>query len=341
MATPRPKLSTLLPPVILGGGVYNTQMNPDPSLLPVRTLIARAFAVGITAIDTSPYYGPSEILIGDALKHSSAPRDSYLIMTKAGRIAEQTFDYSPAWIRSSVLRSLQRLNTTYLDVVFCHDTEFVTPEAVVEAVRTLFALADEGKIRYVGISGYPPDVLAELAVLIRQRLGRPVDVVQSYCHYNLQNGKLAEHLPRLKGEGGVDVVLNASPLSMKLLSGSYPGDFHPAPKELQERCVQAEKWCRERGESLAGVAMRWVFKNWEGSVITGASYVEELESNLEAFREVRGELGGVQVSAERLKRLEELWSGVRDILGEYVDWSWSSPPEGYVKWGEKVAQSKL
>lgn len=49
----------------------------------------------------------------------------------------------------------------------------------------------------------------------------------------------------------------------------------------------------------------------------------------------------MQVSAERLKRLEELWSGVRDILGEYVDWSWSSPPEGYVKWGEKVAQSKL
>lgn len=45
------------------------------------------------------------------------------------------------------------------------------------------------------------------------------------------------------------------------------------------------------GESLAGVAMRWVFKNWDGSVITGASYVEELESNLEAFREVRGELG--------------------------------------------------
>lgn len=348
-SSPRPKLSTLLPPIILGGGVYNTQMNADPTQLPVRALVRRAFDLGITAIDTSPYYGPSELLIGDALLHSGRPRRDYLLMTKVGRIQELDFDYSPAWIRRSVARSLQRLHTEYLDVVFCHDVEFVARAAVVDAVRTLFALADEGKIRYVGISGYPPMVLAELAVAVRRTLGRPVDVVQSYCHYNLQNGRLLAALSTLKGEAGVDVVVNASPLSMGLLSGAFPGDFHPAPRALQEACVEAHRWCLERGETLPGVAMRWAFAKWQGQgpTISGASYVEELEANVEAYREMstskEGKLGlhkDVCADEAAVERMEPLWSGVRGLLGDWVDWSWESPPKGCVLW-KPTGESKL
>lgn len=345
----RPKLSTLLPPIILGAGAYNTQMNADPTALPVRALIRRAFDLGITAIDTSPYYGPSELLVGNALLHLTQPRRDYLLMTKVGRIQETDFDYSPAWIRKSVARSLQRLHTDYLDVVFCHDVEFVSRPAVLNAVRTLFELVDEGTIRYVGISGYPPAMLAEIAVAVRKTLGRPVDVVQSYCHYNLQNGKLLTALSTLKGEAAVDVVINASPLSMGLLSGAFPGDFHPAPQALQEACVKAHKWCLERGETLPGVAMRWAFAKWQGQgpTISGASYVEELEANVEAYREMsttkEGKLGlyrDAVVDEAAVERMEPLWSEVRGLLGKWVDWSWESPPSGYALW-KPVGESKL
>lgn len=341
-APTRPKLSTLLPPIILGGGAYNTQMNADPSTLPIRALVRRAFDLGITAIDTSPYYGPSEVLIGDALLHCDTPRDAYLLLTKVGRLPDGGFDYSPVGIRTSIAQSLQRLHTTYLDVVFCHDVEFASRAAQLRAVRTLFDLVDEGTVRYVGISGYPPGVLAELAVAVKTTLGRPVDAVQSYCQCNLQNGRLLESLAVLRGEAAaVDVVLNASPLGMGLLSGALPGRFHPAPAALQEACVAAQKWCAARGESLPGVAMRWVFAQWlrQGPVISGASYVEELEANVAAYREMSsakaGKLGlcrDAGADGAAAARMRPLWSGVRGLLGEWVDWSWESPPRGHVLW---------
>ncbi|RPA99667.1 Aldo/keto reductase [Choiromyces venosus 120613-1] len=343
MPAEKPKLSTLLPPIIIGGAVYNTQMNPDPSTLPVRNLLAKAFSMGINCVDTSPYYGPSELLIGDALIQpaitKSHPRSSYIIMTKAGRIAEGEFDYSPTWIRKSVRRSCERLHTDYLDVVFCHDVEFVTPDEVIGAVRTLFELAGQGRVRYVGISGYPHKLLAELAVRIRKELGRPLDVVQSYCHMNLQNSTLLQSMDKLKNEGGVDTVVNASPLSMKLLTGTFPGSFHPAPEGLRDACARAAEFCKARGETLPRVAMRWVFANWKGATLSGVSYLEELEDNIKAYRDVTSseeeedkdaKVVWGEVDEEKVKKWEPLWKGVQEIFGEWKDYSWDSPPRNWV-----------
>ena len=54
-------------------------------------------------------------------------------MTKVGRIAADKSDYSAAWVRQSVNRSLERLGTTYLDVGFCHDIEIATDGETIEA----------------------------------------------------------------------------------------------------------------------------------------------------------------------------------------------------------------
>lgn len=343
MLRQKPALSTLLPPIILGGGAYNTQMNTDPSSLPIPELISKAFSLGINAIDTSPYYGPSEELIGDALSQpsiaSAYPRDSYLLITKAGRISEREFDYSPAWIRASVQQSCKRLGTDYLDVVFCHDVEFVTADEAIRAVECLFGLVDQGVVRYVGISGYPHALLADLAVRVREEFGgRRLDAVQSYCHFNLQNSTLAQSMRRLAVDAAVDVVLNASPLGMKLLSGRFPGTFHPAPKPLLEACLEADAFCREKGETLPRVAMRWVFANWNGPTVSGASTVEELDENVAAYRDAVGGGGegglvtwhAADHSRPRLEKWEPLWEGVVDILGEWKDYSWDSPPSGWV-----------
>lgn len=63
MAT-RPPLSTLLPPLICGTATFNNQYNADPFSLPTNAIVQRALESGVNAFDTSPYYGPSEEILG-------------------------------------------------------------------------------------------------------------------------------------------------------------------------------------------------------------------------------------------------------------------------------------
>ncbi|EEH38934.1 L-galactose dehydrogenase (L-GalDH) [Paracoccidioides lutzii Pb01] len=277
MGKPSIPLSSDLPPLICGTATFNSQYNADPYVLPTTAIVQRALSAGIRAFDTSPYYGPAEELLGRALSTDFVriqfPRYSYRLLTKVGRIAAQSFDYSPAWIRKSIKRSLSRLQTAYLDVVYCHDVEFVSPDEVLGAVVELRRIRDmEGTIRYVGISGYPVDVLCSLAEMILQRTGEPLDAVMSYANFTLQNTKLAvEGLPRLLA-AGVDVVPNASPLGMGLLRrDGVPiggmGDFHPAPVGLRNSIRSASEWTERQGEKIEVVAIRYALESWlrEGS----------------------------------------------------------------------------
>ncbi|CAI7662120.1 unnamed protein product [Penicillium crustosum] len=269
---PSTPLSAALPPLIMGTATFNNQYNADPFALPTTELVQRALSRGIRAFDTSPYYGPAEELLGRALAtetvQTNFPRETYHILTKVGRIAGSSFDYSPQWIRHSVQRSLQRLHTDYLDVVYCHDVEFVTAAEVVTAVRELRRLRDEeGVLRYVGISGYPVDTLSELAETILRETGEPLDIVMSYANFTLQNTRLHSHaLPRLIA-AGVDVVPNASPLGMGLLRrdgvpiGSM-GDFHPAPDALRSAIRSASDCASRHGEKLEVVAIRFALEAW-------------------------------------------------------------------------------
>lgn len=269
---PNTSLSADLPPLIMGTATFNSQYNADPYALPTTELVQRALSCGVRAFDTSPYYGPAEELLGRALAtefvQSRFPRHSYRLLTKVGRIASSSFDYSPAWIRYSVQRSLRRLHTNYLDVVYCHDVEFVTPGEVLTAVRELRRLRDEeGLLRYVGISGYPVDTLSELAEMVLRETGEPLDIVMSYANFTLQNTRLrSRSLPRLLA-AGVDVVPNASPLGMGLLRrdgvpiGSM-GDFHPAPDPLRSAICHAAECTAQHGEKLEVVAIRFALESW-------------------------------------------------------------------------------
>lgn len=345
MSSQRP-LDTVLPPLILGTATFNHQYNRSPYSLPTTTIIHRALAAGITAFDTSPYYGPAEVLLADALRTSSHPRNSYHLLTKIGRVTADKFNYSPSWIRASIARSLERFGTDYLDVVYCHDVEFVTPAEVVTAIRTLRDLRAAGTIRYVGISGYPTDVLVELSLLVLAETGEPLDAVMSYAHYTLQNTVLAQDhiLHRLHAEAKVVCVLNGSPLGMGLLrSQGVPigatGDFHPAPQGLRLRCAEASAVCERSGhKKLESVALRFALEGWardgasggtvagSGSVkmgisVAGVSYLHELEELLAVWKDV--------VESVERRALEERVRAV--FAGEWSDYSWPSPGEGYTR----------
>ncbi|KAL1848878.1 hypothetical protein VTK73DRAFT_10060 [Phialemonium thermophilum] len=341
-------LSSRLPSLILGAAGFSYNTHPDPESLPVGSIIRRAFDAGIRVLDTAPFYEPSEALLGKALASPEVAdryeRSDYILMTKVGRNGPDQFDYSPSAVRRSVDRSLARLRTSYLDVVFCHDVEFVTDRDVLDAVGELLAFLNEGTVRHVGLSGYCLDVLASRARLIRETWGRAVDVVQVWGQLNLQNTRLeTEGIPLLRS-AGVQCILNASPLSMGLLrQGGAPqgrrGDFHPAPAGLRSVSQQAADYAESRGDSLAALGLRYaLWRTQEATkssgtrvcTLTGVSTLEELTENLDAARKlIRGDWTDPVVDEQQLQSDAPLWDEIQKILGAWLDWSFTIPPTGW------------
>lgn len=219
----------------------------------IRTVFA-ALEEGINYIDVSPYYGltKAETVLGKAIKE--LPRDRFLLSTKAGRYGADAFDFSGERIASSLEESLRRLNTDYVDLMFLHDIEFV-PQAVIlqEALPALAKLKEQGKIRYYGISGLPIELFETIVPQAE------MDVVLSYCHYSMNDTTLLGLLPLLE-ERGIGLV-NASPLSMGLLSARGTPEWHPASPELKAVCRRAAEFCAEKGADIAKLAVQFSTAN--------------------------------------------------------------------------------
>src|SRR5271168_3705861 len=154
-----------------------------------------ALDLGMNFIDTSPFYGRgmSEVLLGVALR--GVPRDRYILGTKLGRYDRAHFDFSARRVVESVDVSLHRMGVEHLDICLCHDVEFVELSQIVdETLPALRKLQQQGKVRFVGISGYPMHIFR--SVLDRTEL----DVVLSYNHYTLQNTMFGDLVPYLEAK---------------------------------------------------------------------------------------------------------------------------------------------
>ena len=347
------KLSDILPSFILGGSGWSYQVHPNPDKDLVLSIVKGAFDMGVHAIDTSPYYEPSEQLLGDALSQAEFvakyPRQDYILMTKVGRIAATKFDYSPEGIRQSVRRSMERLKTDYLDVVFCHDIEYVTNEEAAEAIGILLEFVQQGKIRFVGASGYRIDLLIELAHQVMSRYGRPLDVIQNWGQMTLQNMRLeTEGLDAFKA-AGIQCVCNSSPLALGLLrSADVPrgakGDFHPAPTDLKDVVRTAARYVASQEEDLAALALRYAIRrgylasspHFRVCTISGVSSPVELSKNIIVARQVAQEFSDVlkvehsQASNRSLFQKDAvLCDKVKEILGPWMNYSFRSPEIGW------------
>lgn len=305
-----------LPDLILGAGIFNHQYHAKPEDLPAAAILSRAFDLGIRAFDTSSYYGPSEIIVGAALESikKDYPRDSYFICTKAGRVAEHEFDYKPESIRKSVLRSLERLHTSYIDVIYLHDVEFVDAQGALDAIGELFKLKKEGFVKNVGLSGYPVDYIYKLAVKVNETFGSPLDIVLSYCHFCLQNTTLESYASKFYEDAKLKVLVNASPLSMGLLRSQGPHEFHPASPELKEAVNKAVKYVSSQGVDFADLAVRFSLSQWSGPTVFGLSSVHEVENAIKIYWSAKSQ-------AEKDKPLVE---EVKKILGDQYNQSWES-----------------
>jgi aryl-alcohol dehydrogenase-like predicted oxidoreductase len=213
-----------------------------------------AIDCGLTFIDTSPYYGrgTSEVLLGFALR--GVPREKYLIGTKLGRYDSARFDFSAQRVVESVDVSLRRLGIDYLDICLCHDIEFVEMRQIVdEALPALRKVQEQGKVRFVGISGYPMKIFRY--VLERA----PLDVVLSYNHYTLQNTMLADLIPYLE-EKGVG-IMNAAPFAARLLTNAELPPWHKATPEVRAACRRAAEHCQRQGVDIAQLAVQFSVAN--------------------------------------------------------------------------------
>ncbi|KAJ9621354.1 hypothetical protein H2203_007406 [Taxawa tesnikishii (nom. ined.)] len=325
---PAQRLSNILPPLIFGCATFNTQYNHDPYKLDTVGLVQQALEYGVRAFDTSPYYGPSEELLGAALDtdfvHTNVPRADMFYITKVGRIAAEEFDYSPEWLYQSIRRSLQRLRTDYLDLVYCHDVEFVTGDEVVEAVKELRRIRDEeGTIKYVGISGYPLPVLCSLAKRIYRETGEPLDAVMSYANFTLQNTTLESYaLAELKA-AGVDVVPNASPLGMGLLRrvGVPQGateDWHPSPAGLREAVRRASDFATGTTNGWKWYALeQWIVKGEtvgsHGDPASGVPWQREANEQVLGDTKLGISVMGVSNAGE-LQKTIQVWRSILDGL---------------------------
>ena len=210
-----------------------------------------ALDCGLNFIDTSPFYGRgmSEVLLGQALR--GVARDSYTLCTKLGRYDLAHFDFSAKRVAESVDVSLHRLGTDHLDVVLCHDIEFVPMQQIVdETLPALRKIQQSGKVRFIGISGYP--MKAFQFVLAQAEL----DCVLSYNQYTLQNTRFADELvPELKSRGVG--VMNAGPFSARLLTNAPLPDWLKEPEEVKAAARKAAAHCQSRGVDIAQLALQF------------------------------------------------------------------------------------
>ena len=156
------------------GNVYGTTEKSEG-----ERAVRFAIESGINFFDSSPYYSLtlSEERLGEALV---GWRDKVVLATKCGRYGLDAFDFSAARITASVDESLRRLRTDRIDLFQAHDVEFGDVEQVIrETVPAMRKLQEQGKVRYIGITGYPLNTLVRIAEAV------PVDTILSYSRYNL------------------------------------------------------------------------------------------------------------------------------------------------------------
>ena len=239
----------------------------------IRT-VHTALDLGMNLIDVSPYYGltKAETVLGKALR--GVDRDRYILATKVGRYGLDEFDFSAARVTTSVDESLARLGVDHIDIIQCHDIEFVNLDQIVEeTIPALRRLQETGKVRYVGITGLPITIFTDVVARAE------VDTILSYCHYMLNDTALLEIIPALQAQ---DIgIINASPLGMGLLTNRGVPDWHLAPADVQQACAQAAAFCDEQGVDIAQLAVQFSVANPDiATTIVGSANPRNIEKNV-------------------------------------------------------------
>ncbi|RAP29542.1 hypothetical protein DID76_03915 [Candidatus Marinamargulisbacteria bacterium SCGC AG-414-C22] len=245
--------------------------NQPVSQKEAQHIVNYALDNGINYIDVAPYYGKTraETLLGNCLPKN---RKSVILSTKVGRYDTHEFDFSATRTKRSIQESLTRLQTDYIDIIFCHDIEFADHDILMsETIPTLAKLKQAGVINHIGISGYP------LPLLTKTATHPDISIVLSYGHYNIVNTTLQDHLPTFHN-ANVDVI-NASPFCMGLLTKNNCPSWHPYPnKQLLHTKIQT---LYKKGIHVTKTAFQFAYHNSNAiTTLVGINQLTDLKECL-------------------------------------------------------------
>jgi L-glyceraldehyde 3-phosphate reductase len=289
----------ILPAVSLG--LWHNFGDETP-LASARTMIHRAFDLGIMHFDLANNYGPPP---GSAEKNFGrifaedlrAYRDELVISTKAGYLMwPGPFGEwgSRKYLAASLDQSLQRMGLEYVDIFYSHRFDPDTP--LEETMMALDAAVRQGKALYVGISSYSAEKTREAATILRE-LGTPAVIHQP--SYSMLNRWVEEGLLDALTEEGIGCIA-FSPLAQGMLTSRYLSDIPADSRAAREGTALDRKMLTEdrleriralnaiaerRGQTLAQMALAWVLRRPEvTSVLIGASSVAQIEENVATLK---------------------------------------------------------
>jgi L-glyceraldehyde 3-phosphate reductase len=288
----------LLPAVSLG---LWQNFGDDRPLETQRSVLRRAFDLGITHFDLANNYGPpygsAEENFGRILREDFRDyRDELVISTKAG------WDMWPGpygdlgsrkYLLASLDQSLQRLGVDYVDIFYHHHFDPETP--LEESLGALHTAVTSGKAIYVGISSYSDKRTAEAVAILRE-LGTPLLIHQP--SYSMFNRWIEDRLLDVVADEGVGCitfsVLAQGLLTDRYLNGIPPGSRAEHGGSLTRDMLNDENLSRirglhdiasARGQSLAQMAIAWALRDARvTSALIGASSVAQLEQNVDALK---------------------------------------------------------
>jgi len=262
---------------------------------------------GINFIDVSPYYGgyKAEQVLGQAL--CQVDRSKYYLSTKVGRYIEggvNTWDYTPERAVKSAYQSMERLRLEYIDLINVHDIEFSDLEMVVkETLPALVELRDKGIARHIGITNL---TLRHFKYIIDHVPAGTVDSILSFCHYCLNDDALVDYLDYFE-QRGIGVI-NASPLSMGMLSERGAPAWHPAPKPLLALTRKAMLYCKERGRSIEELAIQYASCNKRiATTLVSTTSSENIRKNILWASQTVDEELLIQVRSILEPRFRDTW----------------------------------
>jgi L-glyceraldehyde 3-phosphate reductase len=267
-------------------------------------MILKSFDRGITHFDLANNYGPppgsAEENFGRILSSDLAPyRDELVISTKAGYLMWPG-PYGEWGSRKSVLasldQSLKRMGLEYVDIFYSHRYDPDTP--LEETLGALDTAVRSGRALYVGISSYGPQKTREAAAILRE-LKTPFVIHQP--SYSMLNRWIESELLEVLAQEGLGCIA-FSPLAQGMLTTKYlggiPDDSRAALNGFFQKSLLTErnlanvraldKIARERGQSLAQMAIAWVLRQPAvTSALIGASRWAQVEESLGALTNLR------------------------------------------------------
>jgi len=263
-----------------------------------KKMIFHAFDNGITHFDLANNYGPppgsAESNFGKVLSEDlKGYRDHVIISSKAGH-QMWSGPYGDGSSRKSIMasinQSLKRTGLEYFDIFYSHRHDSQTP--IEETMQALVDIVKQGKALYIGISKYPVEETKKAYEFLKKQ-HVPCLVYQD--KYNMFHRYPEEEHLELNEEYGVGFVA-FSPLAQGILTDKYlngiPEDSRAAKEhgflkkeeitfEIIEKVKKLNQIAKERGQTLAEMALAWVLSHKEvTSVIVGASSVKQLDINL-------------------------------------------------------------